>query len=84
MDDLEAADEFEAKGGSLSTESPVVRRRCLDELFAAAPFVRVLAASGVSGGNGEATTLTTGGEAAGTAFMSTERPSKTTTSSPTF
>ena len=83
VDDLEAADEFEAKGGSLSTESPVVRRRCLDEFFAA-PFVRVLAASGASGGNGEATTLTTGGEAAGTAFMSTVRPSKTTTNSPTF
>lgn len=81
VEDLEA-EGLEAKGGNLSTESPVVRRLCFDEFFAA-PFDRELLAS-TSGGNGEATTLTTGGEAAGTAFISTLRPSKTTTSSPTF
>jgi hypothetical protein len=78
-----------ARGGNLSAESPVVRLRCLDEdeppfsleEAAAAPEADA-ADEGSSGGKGEATTLTTGAEAAGTAFISTLRPSRTTTSSP--
>lgn len=70
---------FLAKGGNLSepaeVESSAVLRRCFDdpELW---PFS--------SGGNGDGTTLITGGVASGTAFMSIFSPSRRTTTSPTL
>ena len=64
---------FLANGGNRCWSwSPAVRLRCFS-------------CSGTGGGRkGEGTTLTTGGVAAGTAFMSILRPSRITTSSPTL
>lgn len=79
VEDEPLGPEFPPRGGkraSEDVESPVVLLLCLDD--------DVEFSALFSGGNGDGTTLKTGGEAAGTAFISILRPSSWTTNSPTF